>query len=515
MHLLVATKYDTPIPVLFLKIQSCRLTQNGWDEKNEIACLGCWMWCTTNEMSLRGELQQNLFDQMIEKQKGIVFATMGSGKSFLAVLSAKELSPEGVSLIIVPKSLLSVWKGEVFEEHFNCNRVLYYHSEYDDPLNYTSSDFYSYDFVVTTYDVCVAFSKKKGSGLFEFQWDNIYCDESQRFSNPKTQLFSAMLKLNGCRKWCLSGTPVKNGKNSEIWTQLRFCEVVNCTEHEWSVMSDVKRKSYVKTGLIEPDSNETSTNRQQPYQKETTVINVTLSEEEAEFYEIVLPLLKAIVNSVRKKALPKSNTLSAITAARLTCISPQLALRNSECTLENARMRKFKNIFDDDDYVSSKFSTVKNMLDSILGKTVIFSSFSSALELLNRALIGKEVFVIDGSLSSQARADVSQDFQDADDDAVLLMTYSVGSEGWNFPFVRNIIHLDPFWNNAVHNQATSRACRPGQRYTVQEYFVIVENSIENKIRAIANKKDSKNQSILSGKSTDGGITAQELESILF
>ena len=44
-----------------------------------------------------------------------------------------------------------------------------------------------------------------------------------------------------------------------------------------------------------------------------------------------------------------------------------------------------------------------------------------------------------------------------------------------------VIHVDPWWNPAVENQATDRAYRIGQKNTVQVIKLITAKSIEEKI----------------------------------
>ena len=51
-----------------------------------------------------------------------------------------------------------------------------------------------------------------------------------------------------------------------------------------------------------------------------------------------------------------------------------------------------------------------------------------------------------------------------------------------------MIHYDPWWNQAVQNQATDRAHRIGQTKKVTVYKLIARNTIEEKIQKLQDAK---------------------------
>lgn len=61
--------------------------------------------------------------------------------------------------------------------------------------------------------------------------------------------------------------------------------------------------------------------------------------------------------------------------------------------------------------------------------------------------------------------------------------------GLNLVEADTVIHYDPWWNPAVENQATDRAYRIGQDKPVFVYKLIVENSIEEQILKLQEKKE--------------------------
>ena len=59
-----------------------------------------------------------------------------------------------------------------------------------------------------------------------------------------------------------------------------------------------------------------------------------------------------------------------------------------------------------------------------------------------------------------------------------------------------VIHVDPWWNPAVENQATDRAYRIGQEHTVQVIKLITAHSIEEKIYEMQEAKKNLIDSVI-------------------
>ncbi len=59
-----------------------------------------------------------------------------------------------------------------------------------------------------------------------------------------------------------------------------------------------------------------------------------------------------------------------------------------------------------------------------------------------------------------------------------------------------VIHLDPWWNPAVEDQATGRSHRIGQQRPVTVYRLVTEGTIEEKILALHRDKREVAQDLL-------------------
>ena len=73
---------------------------------------------------------------------------------------------------------------------------------------------------------------------------------------------------------------------------------------------------------------------------------------------------------------------------------------------------------------------------------------------------------------------------------LFLISLKAGGTGLNLTGADYVIHLDPWWNPAVEDQATDRAHRIGQERPVTVYRLVAEGTIEEQILALhADKRE--------------------------
>jgi SNF2 family DNA or RNA helicase len=83
---------------------------------------------------------------------------------------------------------------------------------------------------------------------------------------------------------------------------------------------------------------------------------------------------------------------------------------------------------------------------------------------------------------------VIEEFQDESEKKIFLISLKAGGVGLNLTAADYIFIVDPWWNPAAEMQAISRAHRIGQDKKVFVYRFISENSIEEKIQKLQEKK---------------------------
>lgn len=77
-----------------------------------------------------------------------------------------------------------------------------------------------------------------------------------------------------------------------------------------------------------------------------------------------------------------------------------------------------------------------------------------------------------------------------------------------------MLHLDPWWNPAVEDQASDRAHRIGQTRPVTVYRLVAANTIEEAIVDLHAKKRALADSILDGAEAASALTVDDMRALL-
>jgi SNF2 family DNA or RNA helicase len=77
-----------------------------------------------------------------------------------------------------------------------------------------------------------------------------------------------------------------------------------------------------------------------------------------------------------------------------------------------------------------------------------------------------------------------------------LISLKAGGLGLNLTAADTVIHMDPWWNPAVEEQATARAHRMGQDQPVFVYKLVVQGSIEEHMLELQARKLALTHSVL-------------------
>ena len=105
---------------------------------------------------------------------------------------------------------------------------------------------------------------------------------------------------------------------------------------------------------------------------------------------------------------------------------------------------------------------------------------------------------LDGSTKSEERMQLVKRFN-SDNTNVFLISLKAGGTGLNLTSADEVIHLDPWWNPQVENQATDRTHRIGQTKTVEVIKLISIGTIEEKIIALQEKKKELSDLMIEGE----------------
>jgi SNF2 family DNA or RNA helicase len=116
---------------------------------------------------------------------------------------------------------------------------------------------------------------------------------------------------------------------------------------------------------------------------------------------------------------------------------------------------------------------------------------------------------LDGSTPSNERERRVAAFQAGSAD-LFLISLRAGGTGLNLTAADYVVHLDPWWNPAVEDQASDRAHRIGQERPVTIYRLIMQDSIEERILQLHRDKRDLASELLDGSETAARLSEEAL-----
>ena len=124
--------------------------------------------------------------------------------------------------------------------------------------------------------------------------------------------------------------------------------------------------------------------------------------------------------------------------------------------------------------------------------------------------------MITGDTNSKRRLEMCDEFnKDDSKEKVFLISLKAGGTGLNLVGADTVIHLDPWWNQAVEQQATDRTYRIGQQRNVEVIKMICDDSIEKRVIELQNaKRDLIDKLISNDDSSITKLTQDDLKFIL-
>jgi len=158
--------------------------------------------------------------------------------------------------------------------------------------------------------------------------------------------------------------------------------------------------------------------------------------------------------------------------------------------------------------------TVEELLDEG-HRALVFSQFVRHLELARRAFDqrGIRYQYLDGQTPAGQRTERIDAFQSGDGD-LFLISLKAGGTGLNLTAADYVIHMDPWWNPAVEDQATDRAHRIGQTRPVTVYRLVSRATIEEEILSLHEGKRDLVAGVLAGTDQAGKLSTADLVGLI-
>ncbi|KAL2069667.1 hypothetical protein VTL71DRAFT_14346 [Oculimacula yallundae] len=146
-------------------------------------------------------------------------------------------------------------------------------------------------------------------------------------------------------------------------------------------------------------------------------------------------------------------------------------------------------------------------------KFIVFSQFTSMLDLIEPFLRqrGFKFTRYDGSMKNDEREASLSRLRNDKNCRILLCSLKCGSLGLNLTAATRVVILEPFWNPFVEEQAIDRVHRLTQKIDVIVYKVTIQDSVEQRILELQEKKrELANQTIEGGKGGAGKLGMKEI-----
>ena len=421
---------------------------------------------------------------------GILADEMGLGKSIQTITYIKHRLQEekqAKMLIIVPTSLLYNWEDEFqkFGKEISIMIVNDIKAHRLEKLKHVDQA----QVIITSYGLL-----RQDIEVYEkMEFDTMILDEAQNIKNPKSDTAIAAKKIKARVKFALTGTPLENSIY-ELWSIVDFIMPGYLgtfqTFKEMYPITDLEETSYMNLKRqIDPfilRRKKKDVLKDLPEKLENKVY-VELNEAQKELYLSELEKAQKEIQKIEEDQTVSQNQffiLSLLTRLRQICIDPSL-------------------IFDDYHGGSSKFDTLLPILEEMIQnqhKILLFSQFPSVLKNLMPHLDAHHIryLYLDGSTKAGERMQLVKQFHQ-DDTPVFLISLKAGGTGLNLTIADEVIHLDPWWNPQVENQATDRTHRIGQTKTVEVIKLISIGTIEEKIIALQEKKRALSDMMIEGE----------------
>lgn len=435
---------------------------------------------------------------------------MGLGKTVQTLAVLLDRAPAGPALVVAPTSVTANWIDEARRFAPTLNVRLYTGAAASRRTLLENPA--PFDLYIATYGVL----QNDAERLAAVHWHSAVLDEAQAIKNPSTKRARAARRLNADFRLITTGTPIQNNL-MDLFSLFSFANpgLLGSREHyrrnfgvpierDGDGQAQARLRRLIAPFMLRRLKSDVLDDL--PERTEIT-LHVTMSAQEAALYEILrrraieeLETARAAKPEIGDGAR-RVQVLAHLTRLRLACCNPRLVLDAGVDTPG-----------------SSKLDTFATTLDELLEnrhKVLVFSQFVMHLRLVEEYLkrTGIAYQYLDGSTPSKARAKRIAAFQAGQGD-VFLISLKAGGFGLNLTAADYVIHMDPWWNPAVEDQASDRAHRIGQTRPVTIYRLVTEGTIEERIVDLHRHKRGMADQLLAGADAAGRLNADELLKLL-
>jgi superfamily II DNA or RNA helicase len=432
---------------------------------------------------------------------GILADDMGLGKTIQVLAFISRLQGTLPHLIVVPTSLLFNWKNEI--RNFLPESTPYIHQ--GSMRSKSVKELALHPIILTSYATL-----RIDLPLFqELSYQSLILDEAQVIKNAHTQTAQAVCSLQAQFRLSISGTPVENHLN-ELWSHFHFLipdlfgdekqfeADLLAAQSDSRYLQRIKKK--IAPFILRRKKEEVAKDLPDRIDQ---VVWVEMSEEQRGIYNRFLAGVQGgLLKKVELEGASKHRIeiLEAILRLRQICCHP-LLVPSSDGSLSQ----------------SAKFDALIQDLETAVEegrKVLVYSQFTSMLHLMTKTSQEKgwKYAYLDGSTVNREKIVAS--FQDDPTISLFFISLKAGGVGLNLTAADYVFLYDPWWNEAVEDQAINRAHRLGRRETVIAKRFVTVDTIEEKIMKLKSAKRGAIDEIFDESVGNLNFTSEDLYNLL-
>ncbi|MGN0847187.1 MAG: SNF2-related protein [Kiritimatiellia bacterium] len=428
---------------------------------------------------------------------GLLADEMGLGKTLqtLTWISLARTDPEArgkPALVVCPTSLVQNWAAEAEKFTPWLRRLVV--SGPDRAAAFAQIP--AHDLVITSYALL---QRDLEEAYLDKTFSLVVLDEAQHIKNRQTRNAKAAKRLESVQKLVLTGTPVENSV-ADVWSIFDFLLPGYLGRYD---EFKVTTQDAIEAGGPEGRAAQGKLHRKlHPFilrrlkktvakdlpDKIVKVAYCPMTPEQQHWYNRLLADARGkIGDMVKAKGFAKSRMEILALLMRLRQVASHLELLKEYCEKHAARGAAAP----DAEALSGKLEVFFELLDEAIDgghRVLVFSQFVTMLTILRRELEarGLAYCYLDGE--TKDRLGECRRFNTDESIPLFLISLHAGGTGLNLTGADMVVHFDPWWNPAVEDQATDRAHRIGQKKTVYVVKMIAENSVEERVLALQQKK---------------------------
>lgn len=420
---------------------------------------------------------------------------MGLGKTVQALAMLLSRAAYGPALVVAPTSVCSNWVSEAirFAPTLRVSELRY--GDREEMLSGIGAG----DLLLVSYGLL----QNEIDRLSSVKWSTVILDEAQAIKNQGTKRSSAAMKLKADFRVATTGTPIEN-RLSELWNVFRFLnplylgsfesftrKFINPIERDGNNEARLCLRRMIQPFILRRTKAQVLSELPP---KTDIILKVDMKEEERAFYEALRR--SAVENLAQNDGEDQRFKIFAeLMRLRRACCNTSLVVK-------------------DKDFPSAKLEAFIEILDELRNgghRALVFSQFVDHLSILRRYLDeeGISYCYLDGSTPPREREVGVKSFQAGKGDCFLI-SLKAGGTGLNLTAADYVVHMDPWWNPAVEEQASDRAHRIGQEKPVTVYRIVAKNTIEEKIVDLHAHKRNLAESLLEGMEEPSRITVDAM-----